>query len=629
MKYIEWNKKIAEKFFNADRAGERVLLAVTSKTIENIARENNTTFADFINAVKEGPKIKQNNQRNRICMTAFDAYDTCKNREMTYPIYVAYLALFVLAVTHGDSNDFSANNYYGRLRDILGEENKTGQYPSFDKMLELWNDLQRWSNDKKNGEYGEFYYEIYGKHIHVGLPIYQVVLTTDDVEKNLPKIFAEMAWDGDSKPTDMEIDHALEIYKHKLSSRTAKRVSHGSSEFVTILRQRLREVLAEYYYDDDHDPEKRHDGRVVLCMEIKEAEAEVSFYFRCKRSGGMPAEEFTIADKFIVEESNSSFSSPIASLHLDDWQKSASFNSDEECEFRYVGKKYFIFTKQQGLRGWVSEERYRQDEEFYLLVHNELHKKTIAWGEKNCAEFGELTIISGVPDSWCMFKISGVCDSHDIQQDMPALALDKTARIELRGGIRINKRNRFFTFARPNIFIPTATGEVFCKTDSGENYKLVPQYAETFKLPDNVPVGKWLTVEVASSKCKLLLEESRLHAHYEYKNINTGKEKFARMPDNIDFTNRRKRLFIGEQPGQLSDTLPSTWSPVWVIEYHTRKKAIALHVGDALDAYQAEQYSTKAVKRWQQVTYHERRKVTPQAGAHQQWQQLITRAKDA
>ena len=629
MKYIEWNKKIAEIFFNANKAGERVLLAVTRETIEDIARANNTTFADFIDAIKEGHKIKQNNQRDKICMTALDTYNTWKNQEMTYPIYIAYLALFVLAVTHGDSDDFSANDYYGRLRDLLGEENKAGQYPSFDKMRELWDDLQRWSSEKKNGEYGEFHCEIYGQHIHVGIPIYQVVLTTEDVEKNLPKIFAEIAWDCDSKPTDMEIDHVLEIYKHELSSRTTKRIGHGNSEFLTVLRQRFREVLAEYYYDDDHDQEKRRDGRIVLCMEIKKTDAEISFYFRCKRSNGMPAEEFTLADKFVVEESNSSFSSPIVDFRLDDWQKSVPFDSDEECKFRYVGKKYFIFTKQQGLQGWVSEERYRQDEEFYLLVHNELRKKTILWGEKNCAEFEDSARVSGVPEHWSMFKVSGVRDSRDIQQDMPALALDKTARIELRGGIRINKRNRFFTFARPNIFIPTATGEVFCKTDSGENYKLVPQYAETFKLPDNVPVGKWLTVEVASSKCKLLLEESRLHAHYEYKNIKTGNKKFARVPNNIDFTHRRKRRFIGEQPGQLSDTLPSLWSPVWVIEYHTHKKAKALHVGDALDTYQAEQYSTKAVKHWQQVIYHERRKITAQAGMHRQWQQLITRAKDA
>ena len=238
MTYIEWNKKIAERFFGENKAGERVLLAVTRETIEDIARENDTTFADFIDAVKKGHKIKQNNQRDRICVIARDTYNTWKNQELTYPIYVAYLALFVLAVTHGDSDDFSANNYYGRLRNLLDEGNKTGQYPSFDKMLELWDALERWSK-KKNGNYGEFHCEICGQHIHVGIPIYQVVLPTDDIEKNLPKIFAKMAWDCDSRPTDAEIDHALERYKHELNNRTTKRIDHGSSEFVTILRQKF------------------------------------------------------------------------------------------------------------------------------------------------------------------------------------------------------------------------------------------------------------------------------------------------------------------------------------------------------------------------------------------------------
>ena len=55
MNYLEWNNAIAKHFFKTEQSGQRVWLSIEEDLIKEIAQENNTTFEDFIEAVKKGP----------------------------------------------------------------------------------------------------------------------------------------------------------------------------------------------------------------------------------------------------------------------------------------------------------------------------------------------------------------------------------------------------------------------------------------------------------------------------------------------------------------------------------------------------------------------------------------------
>ena len=64
--------------------------------IEKITQENNTNFNQFIETVKTGPDwVNRDNQE--VCIKARDTFKNGRQKNLEYPPYIAYLALFVLA----------------------------------------------------------------------------------------------------------------------------------------------------------------------------------------------------------------------------------------------------------------------------------------------------------------------------------------------------------------------------------------------------------------------------------------------------------------------------------------------------------------------------------------------------
>jgi hypothetical protein len=177
MNYLNWNDRIASHFFRPEMAGRRVHLFVTEELISELGYPT-AGVEDFIEAAKIGPQWVT---RQGICQKALQSMHDWRNRDRAYPPYIGYLSLFVLAA--GKEGDFAPNAYYPRLRTLLGEEPKHGQYPSFNQMVSLWDDLERWSNKDKAGELGIYYNSIAGNWFHVGIPIAQTLLTERLSEK--------------------------------------------------------------------------------------------------------------------------------------------------------------------------------------------------------------------------------------------------------------------------------------------------------------------------------------------------------------------------------------------------------------------------------------------------------------
>jgi hypothetical protein len=151
MNYLEWNDEIAKQFFTPEMADKRIYLFVTTDLIEKIGERSGVHFEDFIHAVKDGPPWTT---RSGLCQKALQACEGWRNRHHQFPSYIAYLALFVLAA--GVEGDFAKHSYYPRLRTLLGEEPRSGQYPSYDRMVELWDDLEKWANEDQAGHLGIF-----------------------------------------------------------------------------------------------------------------------------------------------------------------------------------------------------------------------------------------------------------------------------------------------------------------------------------------------------------------------------------------------------------------------------------------------------------------------------------------
>ena len=672
--YLEWNNKIAEHFFNPDKSGIRVWFSVERDLIEKIAQENNTNFEDFIKAVKQGPDWVTRNQQ-KVCIKARDTFKDWEKRVLEYPPYIAYLALFVLAVNHGDSEDFSENNYYGRLRDILNESPSTGQYPSFEKMPELWDNLAKWSSEDKVSQWGEFYHDIYGKHFHVGIPYYQVVLTTED-RNNLSEIFWKMGWDSDSNPTEEEILKAFKNNKNLLSKRTANRIERGKSDFLSVLVDRILEELREYNeeinVEEGRESEKR--GSIDLCLEIDEIAEQINLSFRCRRKTGLPEEEFTLTSQnteWEVPFSLPNISGKIKNFNID-WEKDLSAKNGK-YSFHYSGQKYKVFIPAKDVSGWISSQRYTPSKLFYLAVHKSLFDKVKRWGEKECNEYQVLEY-SGLPNNWHLFKIKGV-NKDSIKKDIPSLAIDQKPRIKFEGGIRLSKGNRFFSFAPPKITITGGTeqtSKLFYSTHNDIEYKasvFIDQDENSFPLPKDIPCEEWVTVsdkqskqEEAKVKIELFLTENRLKKFSDYsaeltldyfgefkkKQVSNedlteekylqgadgfnmkSNENYQRFPD-ILLNPKEKTYLIGEIPGQIvvwpDKPLPNSWVPIWLIQFKNHKKAVASWLGNRFShTKQLQNFSKEEKALWKDIIWHKRKRIKTEK--QKKWKEFSCRAKN-
>ena len=385
MDYLRWNEEIAKHFFNPNNRDKRVWFSVRKELIEQIANDNNTDVQNFFDTVKSIPS------KTKICAQAHKVFCKWKEkRDDQYPPYIGYLALFVLAANNED-DEFSNNSYYPRLRKILNEEPSNGTYPSFEKMIDLWTDLQDWTQDDKKNEWGEFYSDIYGDKVHVGILYYQVVLMEED-RKNLPEIFFEEGWDSDSNPTEKEILSFLKNHKESFSKRTQKRIEKENSDFLSTLTERILKELKVYDQDTTYEEENNlttneKRGFIHLCIDIDETRREIKPYFRCRRKRGLPNKKFQLdIEEAIVLPLGETISGKIKDLNLQ-WEKSRKISAkSERYVFSYCGKKIKVFTlgKNFGVDGWISDQRYLHNfhEKIYLVIHNDHFSKVQKMGKE-------------------------------------------------------------------------------------------------------------------------------------------------------------------------------------------------------------------------------------------------------
>ena len=208
-------------------AGRTVYLYVNGRLISELETELGPTVGSFIDAVQQGAPWAT---REGVCQRALQAFQNWRARRLAFPPYIACLGLFVLA--GGTDGDFEPHAYYPRLREILGDLGE-GMFPSFNRMQEIWDDLEIWSELDKAGEFGLFRSRSIGGHIHIGYPLAQSLLTEQE-RRALPQIFYETDLDPTATPPADELARALR--------------SHVSRD---LLRPRTIRLL-EGLYDADH-----------------------------------------------------------------------------------------------------------------------------------------------------------------------------------------------------------------------------------------------------------------------------------------------------------------------------------------------------------------------------------------
>ncbi|MBE9123474.1 hypothetical protein IQ269_22405 [Tychonema sp. LEGE 07199] len=654
MDYLKWNNSIAAHFFKNEMAGRSVHLYVTEELIEHIGQESGANFLDFIEAIKIGlPGAK----RKGLCVKAWETQENWL-RELDYPPYIGYLALFVLAA--GIEGDFAANSYYPRLRTLLGEEPTTGQYPSFDKMWKLWEDLEKWSNQDKSGELGIFNSISVGKRNHIGLPIAQTLLTEKE-RRALPAIFAAADLDPISYPAEGAIALLLASHGRKqLHKRTLDLLKETRDS------DELRQALLEWIIDElrawdgtaEDSGKTQIYGLLRLCCKHDSTAKSATFSLRCSTKHEFPEEDLLLfledtSQAFSCYEDSGGFSSPLISESDGkplvgcefDWLKGLQVRSaDSKWCFRLPASPIRVFVNgdSQGLPGLVEVRQLPAQQPFYLAAREQCLELLTIWGELSCQGFEKLQIIDGLPSGWHLFKAQAACSDELIKQEYPILAFPTNVRLELAGGIRLERGNKFFKFAPPKLILQGGSEsiKVYC------NNKLLDcrSAAGNYELPADSPAETKLLIEARSGddiikRCSLLLVEnyflpsqSNAQQFDRFGKLHTGENESAGVAGawvwGVDFPDfnfntflpiqgKQRIFYVGKEPGQIAicpaESLPTDWEPVWAIS-KGRHRGQAMFCGTNLAESQplmSKCKDRKKMRAWKEILWHDRKIISP------------------
>ena len=658
MNYLEWNNFIARKFFNENMAGREVLLYVNEETINQIGAEAGVGVEDFIQSVKVGPDWVCEGE---LCQKALQSYRGWRIKHLEYPPYIAYLALFVLAATRG--GDYDPHAYYPRLRDLLGEPDSSGTPPHFDKMAELWEDLEEWSTEDRHEELGRFIARIRGGFVHVGRPLSQTLLS-DDERGCLPIIFSEAELDPTDTPSDAVIRRILLNYgKNRLENRTLKLLGRSQGDGIEMVNALIDLVLNELvgwdgrvtpYPTSDHTPSQ---VGLRICLELNRVSGTITSTLRLKTNRPFPDNglEFECAGQTVsCRETMPNWSTKLTNTEIRpprpldaamiDWSAGVRFEDKENkwrARLRGTDVRLFLPGNIEGLPGWVESQRLERNCGFVIACSDDKVADVQRWGTDCCEKFEEQSF-QGLPSGWSLFE--GSC-AHESCEDVDVLTLSSLLRIRLQGGIKIGRGNKYLKFGPPLIVMEGSDGGEHV-TLNGDELKREDLSIAHWHIPADAPVDCPLAIEVFKDgpdplqKHVIRLEEPELPVSFKDAPsrdssgqiltddvstlcatgaVVTGVDPAASsiFPQAFPTYLSRRIVFLGSRPGEIVDwpdeDLPDEWQPIWAVAKSGKDNWTVHFCGQPEDAEITPDLNyvlddTRAVKRWKEAIWVKRKK---------------------
>ncbi len=656
--YFWWNDRLAEFFFSSDCDGKNVYLTVTKDVIRDLAENQEDGYEGFISQVKAGPYVSARG----LCQTALKLYQEWKDeRKREFPPYVAYLCLFVLAVEHGGEEYESGRDYYRRLRNLLGEKESLQQYPSFDKMWELWLDLQQWANDDRLGELGVFTDVCVGTNSHVGYPKAQRLLSRDELDQ-LCDIFNAAGMDPDNPPSDEAMARHVVVHgKEILRSRTGS-ILRGYKDkelkqsLVAQLNGELENWDGDYYVDltEGRTGKTRTSssaGQIVLFMRINPATGSVNMDARFKAKK-FPDEAFDVAlGEIITCEEEAGRPGWSKSLKINanelDWLKGVKAKAhigaeEKHLTFRLAGAPVRVFreARRERFAGYVEDRKLPRGGKFYVAVHEKHLEEIKDWGRSSCNSWVEFET-NGLPVKWRLFEANNAKSPHNNTEDFGVLSWDTMFSVRPHNFIKSGSSKTFFGFGLPELEISTE-GEIkrvhldekelsrIEKTNSfeitelpsqGENTIVIEEEGEQddhtwkFKIIDEDP--RWLNVK-QTKRFDALGRATGEEGHEGQLGTYTGTEVSAECPSfdwsSCSPSNESERvIFVGCNPGEISNVdfmQDLSWRPVWAVDMRRKGKAVYL-LNKIMPPTKNKVGLRKDIKDWKKLLWNNRKRITP------------------
>ncbi|MDE0161346.1 MAG: hypothetical protein OXL98_06360 [Acidimicrobiaceae bacterium] len=652
-RYLTWNDALAKRFFHPDVEGAPVYYFVTEDVITEVGRTIGKSYEDFLLTVSVGPRGATWSGH---CQRALQVADGWRDRGLEYPPYVAYLAVFVLAGGH--EGDYAPQAYYPRLWSLLGED-RTGTLPSFDRMLELWDDLEQWSVHDRGGELGFFQARIVGAKIHVGLPLAQTILTETE-RGDLPRMFAAAKLDPGRVASTRELRRALVVHgRDYLRPLTMRALESRSEAFQEALLDAVAEDFSEW---DGSVPATNRDhaeGGVFaglrLCLEVDRIAGTARASLRVFTRGTYPENPINIAglasEPLECVEYCDGWSTPLRAPasgfdHEPDgvaW-RSGLAGADERLGWRVrlEPARVRVFEKGQTLMlpGLIEVLELPRDAPFYIAFDGIASGSVSEWLESDCEGWTPLQIASGLPAGWTLGTVDRASSDRGISDVRPGLGHADRLSMRLLGGVRASGRNTYFSFGPPRLAIHGASATHEVQVDGRV---VEPRAGSTliYELPADLPTDRRIGLEVLDGDDVVRRQSIYLMSgvSWRFEHPFVAVDSFgnqaeggaicgavAPVPDKVDYQRDLLRTpglggpeglvyFVGRRRGEITvwpdEQLPQ-WQAVWAVPF--RRRGRALFCGSSLaDAEPLpERVGDRSHRRqWHDLLWRRRKRITP------------------
>lgn len=648
--YQSWNDAIAAHFFSDSQAGRPVYLYVNEDVIGTIGKRIGHDRQHFVWTVDVvGPDWARH---QGLCQRALEGLYGWRDRGLKYPPYLAYLALFVLAA--GLDGDFAPHAYYPRLRRLL-DMPFGGMLASFDRMLDLWDDLERWSSHDMQGSIGVFQARLVGSFIHVGLPIAQRVLTDAD-RKNLPRIFANAGLDPTSVPNDRELLRLLRIYGiDQLQPRTLSLLRSDEVGLISFVVDIARDELLNWdgtVPPDEVQARETVRGSLRLTLRTDPTAQSSHFELRCRLNREFPEAGLVLHSSNGAEyhcvEAQTGWSSPLAAFggRADgttfDWRRGTRLVDPSGWEFVLPPSdvRLFVSGRSENLQSDVEVHELPRGKPFRVAFHEDAWLSLRPWLENGCIGFQHV-VVAGLPPGWSLVRVTEAITDEGLRETFPRLAFSSIVRTHFVGGVRAGAGNNYFGFALPRLLVEAAEpgdvvlcdGALLTKVDSEGRYflssdlrpgqralievkrhdlavrrqslfvadeddwRIPPPSVASDELGKTVPTTALPMVVGAYAAVSGSLPEFRPYPFLL-------KEARARA--------NRELYLIGRRPGQVIEwpaaELPDDWIPVWAIRKTHGKEVLFCGRGIEDSAPDTAAVGPD-IQRWKQLIWTNRQRV--------------------
>lgn len=657
--YLRWNDAITAHFFNTESAGQRVHLEVDEDLVGEIGASLGGGLADLVAAVLTGPPWVP--PWADLCQRALAACDGWRDRRREYPPYVAYLAVFVLAA--GVEGEFAAQAYYPRLRALLGME-PGGTLPHFDRMFELWDDLEIWSVRDCQGRFGVFEAVVSGGWFHVGLPLAQATLTTGE-RRGLPRLFAAADLDPIAVPTTSELLSALRMNGPGiLRPRTLALVESGTgNEATSALLDAVAEEFASWDGEVPAGPETEDVpaghvlGRLRICLAFDPIARRAAVTLRANSNRPFPDEPLLLAagpesPVSRCDVATPGWSEPLAETDTGEpvrpspaqWSGGMRLaDRSQRWDLRLLAAQVRIFVggEAAGLPGLVETHRLPRAQEFHIAFANPVWGALRPWLE-GCPGWRLYGTVEGLPPGW---QFGSALAAHGAGPTrFESLRFADRLRLRLIGGLRSAAGNTYFSFALPSVLIEGGSGgeELFCNDARLAGLGI----GRAYEIPAS-PDGGRITLEVRQDE-RVLARSSifpvagfNWHVRDPIEHVDRfgrpgasaepwicgavvgGAPRVAGIaPDPLRapglHTASGRVFFVGRRPDQIrcwpAEPVPDSWVPIWAVSLRRRGHAVYCGPGTEDATPLPVTPGAKGDPRWRHVLWGSRRRVSPPAG---------------